>query len=309
MVRIAIVIPTFNSAKTLAETLDSVQNQKMLERVSAVYIADDCSEDNSLVLAQSTWRASVPLHTLRRTLNMGERDNVNNALSIIGRSSDWILLLHSDDTAKPVWLEMMIHRIDNCSDNVGSICSSWDMLMPDLSIIPGENDLHRQVEVICGDVEEVRGTVKRGCWWHISGCAIRLATIEDVGGFKTHMAQVGDWEWLLRCLNKGWDVEYIPRTLILYRQHETSVSQKSFLSDRDIIESLEVIRQYKPHLRIKEIVDIHARYCKYASRRFARALVELRFKRCLIVVTSTFLIVLNFVKCLFGRNFQDKLSG
>lgn len=57
------------------------------------------------------------------------------------------------------------------------------------------------------------------------------------------MAQLGDWEWLLRCLARAWSVEYIPRTLIRYRQHEASVSTLSFRMDPDISESLEVMER------------------------------------------------------------------
>src|SRR5690606_22498361 len=111
---------------------------------------------------------------------------------------------------------------------VGSICSSWDMLQLNGSVTPGEENLYTPVQVIAGNVQTVRGTLLRGCWWHVSGCAIRIRAFTDVGGFNSMLQYTSDWDWLLRCLQGGWSVEYIPRTLILYRAHQNSVSSKSF---------------------------------------------------------------------------------
>src|SRR5439155_4241151 len=96
-------------------------------------------------------------------------------------------------------------------------------------------------------------TLMRGCWWHVSGCAIRIEAFENIGGFDANMPQLGDWEWLLRCLAAGWSVEYVPTTLIRYRQTPASVSSVSFRVDRDIRESLSIISRYSHLLTAPEL--------------------------------------------------------
>src|SRR2546426_11636998 len=169
---------------------------KHFAQVTGLCVADDCSVDETRSIVTATWDSSVPLQILSAEQNLGERGNVNRAVRAIRAAADWVLILHADDVARADWLALMLERIRVCDARVASICSSWDDWMPDGSIIRGEDNAARAVEVIRGDAASVRGTLKRGCWWHISGCAIRLAAFDDVGGFDPRMPQVGDWEWL-----------------------------------------------------------------------------------------------------------------
>jgi GT2 family glycosyltransferase len=304
IMRIALLIPSFNSATTIAATLNSVQSQgRTLGRIAGVYIADDCSRDNSIAVAEANWRAAISLRIIKAERNLGERANVNRAMPLLGETADWVLLLHSDDIAKPNWLEIMISRIEGCPENVGSICSSWDTLMPDGSIVPGEDDVDRPREIIKGTVEAVHGTLKRGCWWHISGCAIRLRAFYDIGEFDPNLPQLGDWDWLLRSLNKGWAIEYAPRTLILYRQHQGSVSSTSFRRDRDVVESLEIVRRYVQVLSKKDLISFHLRKGMYMLRRFLRALTQLDLRRCISATSTVAQICRSLFKC-----FQERLA-
>lgn len=278
--RIAILIPTYNSSKTIEATLRSLQEQgDSLNYIQTIYIADDHSKDKTPELVEEIWSEKIPLSIFRSENNFGERGNVNRALEIIQDSVDWVLLLHSDDIAKPNWLEMMIGRIEHCSEEVGSICSSWDNLMPDGSVIPGEDDLGRQVEVIAGNAGSIKHTLLKGCWWHISGCAIRMKAFKDIGNFDPVLPQMGDWDWMLRCLAHGWAIEYIPRTLILYRQHSASVSSESYKTHRDITESLKIARQYEYLLSNQEKLDFHLTKINYLIRRIGKSTLQFKLKR------------------------------
>jgi len=287
MSHIALMIPTYNSASTIGETLVSIQVQgDELRRISAVYLADDGSQDETVAVAEAMWSAMTPLRVLKYDENLGERGNVNRAMRKIQGSADWILLLHSDDLAKPLWLPLMLARIDSAADQVGSLCSSWDTLMPGSAIVRGEDDPERTIEIIEGTPESVRGALKRGCWWHISGCAIRMKTFIDVGEFNPSLPQLGDWEWLLRCLNAGWNVEYIPRALTVYRQHEASVSSASFRGNKDILESLEIARANMKFLSNTEMLLFHGRRLMALGRRFVRSVLNLQLRRCFLHIRT-----------------------
>src|SRR2546422_4224709 len=99
--RIAIVIPTYNSSTTVAETLKCLVDQgDHLRHVAAIYVADDCSSDYTPGIVRATWNCAVPLKILESNRNRGERSNVNRTVELIRDRADWILLLHSDDVAK-----------------------------------------------------------------------------------------------------------------------------------------------------------------------------------------------------------------
>ena len=302
MKKVGIVIPSFNSTRTIVDTLDSIENQDFeLTQISFLYLADDRSKDNTTSLATSHWNGPIPLCVRVAESNLGQWENLNRAIELVGEEVDWVLLLHSDDIAKPNWLANMSSRIKNCSENIGSICSSWDNLLQDGTVLPGEDSDQMPIEVIIGNSQSVIGTVRRGCWWHISGCAIRVSTFKDVGEFDASFPSLGDLEWLLRCLNKGWSIEYIPKTLILYRQHSSSISSISLRHDRDIKESLKIIRHYSYLLRKRDIILFHLRCCYFAIRRFGRSLIQLNIRRFPLSMVSFFLISLNFVECLQKR--------
>jgi len=292
-----ILIPTYNSAGTVRETLGSVLAQGAhLERLAAVWVADDCSEDETRSIVNATWDSSVPLQILSAEQNLGERGNVNRAARTIRAAADWMLILHADDVARADWLALMLERIDACDTHVASICSSWDNWMPDGSVRRGEDNVARPVEVIKGDAMSVRGTLKRGCWWHISGCAIRLAALDDVGGFDPRMPQIGDWEWLLRCLARGWWIEYVPRTLIKYRQHTASVSATSSRFDRDVRESLQILRRYASLLSSTALLELHGRRMSNCIRRIMRAVLRRDVRRLVLASQTLWLVGVNLLK-------------
>ena len=120
--RVAILIPAYNSAGTIAEALDSVQRQ-LPEAAGGlkVYLADDGSQDDTVAVARKTWQAAVPLRVIVRERNLGQWPNKNAALAEIARDADWVLLLHADDTARSEWLAVVLDRISRCPDTVGTI--------------------------------------------------------------------------------------------------------------------------------------------------------------------------------------------
>jgi GT2 family glycosyltransferase len=306
--RVVVLIPTYNSSPTIRETLASLIEQgKHLANVAGVLIADDFSSDDTARVVTTTWRSAVPLRILPAGRNLGERGNVNRAIGSIRAAADWVLILHADDVAKSNWLEVMLERTRVCDARVASICSSWDNWLPDGSVIQGEDNRARAVEVISGDIASVKGTLKRGCWWHISGCAIRLAAFDDVGGFDPSLPQVGDWEWLLRCLSHGWRIEYVPRTLIKYRQHGASVSTASSYLDRDIRESLGMFRRYAGILTPTELLGLHSRRVTYCIRRSLRALASRDVRRLLFVAHTLWLVSVNLVASLQHKRELRKL--
>jgi GT2 family glycosyltransferase len=309
MPRAAIVIPAFEAAGTIAATLRSVQAQGCgLAELSAVYMADDGSRDPTVSVAGEAWRfASPPLRVLSADRNLGQWPNVNRALGALPANVEWVLLLHADDLAKSGWLDAMLGRMNVCEPDVASICSSWEALLPDGTVAGGEDDPRQPVHVVRGTSQAVRDTVVSGCWWHISGCAMRLRAFRDVGPFNPALA-FADWEWLLRCLARGWQVEYVPTTLIQYRQHAGSVSADSFQRDQDIYETLAVVQRYARLLTLRDVWGVHFREGQFAGRRFGRAVLRGQPSRALArgrtlaaVVTSLSRYLLDTARTTAGR--------
>src|SRR5262249_36134719 len=97
--------------------------------------------------------------------------------------------------------------------------------------------------------------------------------------FDASLPQLGDWDWLVRCLAGGWGVSYIPRTLIIYRQTPGGVGSVSFHTDRDIREGLHLIRKYDAFLSRGDIAAMHATRAAFALRRATRGAMQRRWRR------------------------------
>lgn len=242
--KIGILIPAYNAAKTLPETLHSIRQQphELLNKIEKVVIVDDCSSDNTIPIAKKYWPFQQPkLELKQNTINKGERNVCNEAFrGLCKQNFDWCLVLHADDIAKPNWLEATFNGIAKASQPTATVCSSWDNFYEDGRIEPGQNIPDTEVNIIRGTNEAVRGTLNQGCWWHFSGCAMHLPTFLEVGLFDEQMPQLGDLDWLIRALKKKKDVAYIPQSLILYRQSSSNVSSISFKTNRDLSEGLRI---------------------------------------------------------------------
>jgi GT2 family glycosyltransferase len=59
-----ILIPAYNAAATIVETLDALQANPELDRIKAVIVLDDASRDQTVDVAKGAWRSIIP-HQLR----------------------------------------------------------------------------------------------------------------------------------------------------------------------------------------------------------------------------------------------------
>jgi glycosyltransferase involved in cell wall biosynthesis len=245
-VNAAVVIPAYNASSTIGETLDALQNNPGLSRIKAVIILDDCSRDGTVDAAKSAWRSSVPLEVWSNGGNAGQWSTTNAGLAGLPDEIEWAFVLHADDVVKPNWIALYFNEMISCSDEVASICSSYDNWFPDSNQVePGEEKPDCQHVLVYGTRETVLDTLQRGCWWHISGCAIRTRAFREIGSFECRMPYSADWEWLLRCLAKGFSVLYLPRSTMLYRRHTRSVSSNSFRQAQDLRETLQILSAYR----------------------------------------------------------------
>src|SRR5580704_12145113 len=93
---VAVLIPAYNAEMTIAETLLSIQAQEGgLDRIAAVYLADDASLDRTVDVAKEAWRSSVRLQILRNQENQGERRTVNAAVHQFPAGVRWFFILHA----------------------------------------------------------------------------------------------------------------------------------------------------------------------------------------------------------------------
>lgn len=101
---VSIVMPAYNSAKYIAESIESVQAQTY--KKWELLIVDDCSEDSTVEIIQEYATMDSRIRLLSNKKNSGAAVSRNNALrEAKGR---WIAFLDSDDVWLPQKLEKQI---------------------------------------------------------------------------------------------------------------------------------------------------------------------------------------------------------
>src|SRR5262249_50562155 len=97
---VSLLIPTYNSERTIAETLDSIQAQRNgLSLLDCVLIADGGSSDRTLKIARETWRSPVPIKFRITAPGRGEAQDVSEAVFSLSERIEWFMLMHSDNIA------------------------------------------------------------------------------------------------------------------------------------------------------------------------------------------------------------------
>ena len=92
----------------------------------------------------------------------------------------------------------------------------------------------------------------------------------------------------------------MPRTLIVYRQHPASVSASAHAADRDVTESLRIVRRYRRVLTTRECVGFHAVRAAHVMQRIARASLRGDLVRCARGLRSLGAVASGASRCVLG---------
>jgi glycosyltransferase involved in cell wall biosynthesis len=299
---VLILVPAYRCESTIAETLISIQQQgPALEQIREVIVAEDGTRDRTAEVARSVWQSSVPLRILSRHYNCGEYASVNSAVDQFPPDIEWFLIMHADNVAKPGWLHAFLERIDLASDKVGLIGSSYDTFDDTGRTTPGENESEDKLVTVPGTRQSVADTLKMGCWWHISSCAIRVSAYAKVGGLPKIMQLKGDWDFMLRIQADGWTIQHMPRSLMLYRDNPTGSSSISFRRHHDTWETMTVIGRFAWALSPAELFQLHAATAWTLCRRIAGCVIRRDLQRLLWAFPALGCVGASFYTCLASR--------
>lgn len=201
--KVSIVIPVYNLAKFLAETLDSVIKSTFNE--IEIIIVDDGSVDDSAKIALQFMKNNPEIVTVINQENSGPAKARNQGIKkAIGK---YILPLDGDDLIGPTYIENAVKILD-------------------------ENP---EVKVVYSEAEKFGD--KKGQWklkpFSLRSLALdnmifvsaffRKKDWESVGGYDERMTWGWeDWEFWINLLKSGGEVVKLPETEFYYRIRENS---------------------------------------------------------------------------------------
>ena len=120
---IAIVVPNYNHASFLSESLTSIASQTTAP--DEVLIIDDASTDDSVrvitefIASHPTWK--LIRHDERLGVNVTQNEGIHQV------QSDWILFLGADDELHPTYLAKVVDQLSRGPD-AGLVCACVELI-------------------------------------------------------------------------------------------------------------------------------------------------------------------------------------
>lgn len=189
--KVTVIIPTFNSADKLGIAIDSllVQSWDNLE----IIVVDDCSTDETFLIAQQYSQKDKRVIALRQEKNGGAYLARNSGLAIA--TGDFITTHDGDDWSHPQKIEKQMEFLAQ-NQKVMGVCTFW---------IRAKNSLHF--------TQNWRLNPYLTHWSH-SSFLFRRQVIEDIG-FWDNVVVGGDTEYIWRVEAKygSWAVKNIMGTV------------------------------------------------------------------------------------------------
>jgi glycosyltransferase involved in cell wall biosynthesis len=216
--RISIVIPFYNRAELLIETLESVRVQSY--RNFEVLIIDDGSgkeaRDRIAQYLRALNDSRFSFHV--RPSQIPKGSNPCRVVGLTISSGQYIKWFDSDDLMKPNLLERQLAHIRHGYDGVFVNCEIWN---GDFSvhIKDGWRKLHFSENALSD-------YVKTRLAWQ-TGCGLwRTDKIRAIHPFSEQLTNAQEWIFHLKALTSGMAIGVSNEKLVQIRRHEQSISGK-----------------------------------------------------------------------------------
>lgn len=213
--RVAIIVPCFNGARTLAETLDSALSQEGVGL--EVVVIDDGSEDGSLAVARS--------YEPRVRVISGPNRGVSAARNtgIAETRAPWIVFLDADD-----WLEAgtLAKRLDIAqATDADVVITDW------LDVIDDGygrlcEDRHHTVAWDAIEAEAELATAVQ-VWATTAALLYSRRIVDKIGGFRSELPVIQDARFLFDAAFHGARFARADHTGARYRVLPGSLSRKN----------------------------------------------------------------------------------
>jgi glycosyltransferase involved in cell wall biosynthesis len=230
--KLSIMIPTYNCASYLRETLSSLKAQGDLIADAEIIVLDDCStRDNPETVVAEVWPGKVTFE--RHPTNIGPVANFNKCLQRATR--DWIHILHGDDYLLPGAYSELFQCLSAHPDS---------SVVFGRSIIVDKDGLWTSMTPLLGS--ERRGvlhyhpTIWSSCPVQFAGVLFSRRAIDTVGEFDSNLTHVADWNLWWR-LARSQLVVYSNECVGAYRifpGNHTSTLQRSGMNIRERAEQV-----------------------------------------------------------------------
>lgn len=217
-----ILIPTYNRANYLRETIQSVlaQTYQNIE----ILVFDDASPDNtSEVVAEFSHDSRVVY--VRHSQNLGMAENWK--ASIAAATGEFFCLLNDDDTLEPEFVESLAQPLIDNENLILAFCQYWIMNAEGVRLqeATDKNISRWKLDTLAaGDVQNVAHSIVVDRSPYIGATLFRKSLVS--ADFIDERAKGFADAWLFyQCAKTGFGAYYVRKQLMNYREHGEGMSR------------------------------------------------------------------------------------
>lgn len=226
---VSVIVPVFNDAAFLPESLASLAAQTLTD--FEVIVSDDASTDDSRAVAEVFAQRDARFRVRTNPVNLGMTRNWNAGLA--AAQGRYVVKLDSDDAFRPEMLQHLVAAMESASAPLVAYCRTLDCdaQLQAFSSYLGERALIRaridplQTHTLVGHAwyqlcfDDIQ-------LWHSNAQMHRRETLLQMGGWDESWGCASDTDLILRVLEQNKPVCHIPYAGVLYRHRPGSVSDQ-----------------------------------------------------------------------------------
>ena len=233
--RWSVMIPTYNCAAYLRETLGSVLAQDPGPDAMQIEVVDDCStRDDPEAVVREVGGGRVAFH--RQERNVGHTRNFDTCLQ--RARGELVHLLHGDDYVLDGFYRTLGRAFD-ARPEIGAAFCRYVAVDQDGRHVADAPMLQPR----SGVIEDWLATIAEGQRLQPPTIVVRRAVYERIGGFDRRIREYGeDWEMWVR-IAAAYPVWHEVEPLAAYRMHGSSLTGRSMRTGqnmRDIRTAIEI---------------------------------------------------------------------
>ena len=245
----SVVIPTYNCAEFLKETLQSVLAQDPGEAIMEIIVVDDHStKDDPEAIVKEFGNGRVQFY--RQPNNIGKSSNY--AFGINLSKGHYIHLLHGDDTVEPGFYKTIANLFKEHPKASAAFCRS--------NYINDDNHTIGETELFIPKSGIINNFLERIAVWQLiqpPSIVFKREVYETLGGYDTRLEYIEDWEFYVRAA-LNYEFVYSPEILANYRVFPENSSSKSIKGGKrvkTIEQVLSIMDGYLPYKTKKKFVS------------------------------------------------------
>lgn len=202
---ITIIIPTYNKADFISQTIESALNQTYSDY--KILVVDDCSSDGTDLIVKKY--ISDKLRYIRHEKNLGPSITYNDGIRM--SNSEYVTILDNDDILLPNHLELIMQEFKKDEH--------LDVVFSRLAVIDENNNcLNKIQEPPFADKYKLLNIL-----FYIEnripspGIAFRKSLFNKIAMFNPNLILMHDYDLNIRCMMHG-EIAILPEPTVLYRR-------------------------------------------------------------------------------------------